>query len=312
MTASCKLCDRPDDWDVGMVACDVCGEWFHFRCAEVTEDVKDVPWSCGDCSFRSAASASSICSRMSQESSVFTLGLRMLEDELKEKQKALEQEKALEEKYLRKQKALQEEYWRSRQAFLLTQGAVGGSDRASVFESEGQQNVNSKVEGWMETMSKPEDTGRKPTGYSDPRGAYPKAPLPRTSSVAERFSKNDLEQVPGNRQRIRVNPMAANHPGGYRMNNIPPENLVDLAGAVSSLSLQDDDDFNGRIPQRQREQRFAPASPVVPIAKMGSSNVRFGPMPGEYRERRQQAEQPDNVRWMNEATSQLRKRVATR
>lgn len=46
---NCAICSGPDHDDVGMVGCDNCSQWFHFKCVGVTEEVKDISWSCRNC-----------------------------------------------------------------------------------------------------------------------------------------------------------------------------------------------------------------------------------------------------------------------
>lgn len=44
---SCEICRQPDD--SLMVACDLCGKWFHFVCVGVESSVQDRDWSCKNC-----------------------------------------------------------------------------------------------------------------------------------------------------------------------------------------------------------------------------------------------------------------------
>ncbi|XP_053691758.1 uncharacterized protein LOC128740249 [Sabethes cyaneus] len=46
---NCMVCNEPDHADVGMVGCDNCSQWFHFKCVGVSADVKDVSWHCKEC-----------------------------------------------------------------------------------------------------------------------------------------------------------------------------------------------------------------------------------------------------------------------
>ncbi|XP_065074988.1 uncharacterized protein LOC135698779 [Ochlerotatus camptorhynchus] len=50
---SCEICKMPDD--SRMVACDVCGKWYHFACVKVDDGVQDRDWSCENCAGAGAA-----------------------------------------------------------------------------------------------------------------------------------------------------------------------------------------------------------------------------------------------------------------
>ncbi|XP_053692249.1 uncharacterized protein LOC128740711 [Sabethes cyaneus] len=45
---NCMLCEDHDSVD-DMVQCDACDFWAHYRCADVTDAVKDTPWTCSKC-----------------------------------------------------------------------------------------------------------------------------------------------------------------------------------------------------------------------------------------------------------------------
>ncbi|XP_062698521.1 uncharacterized protein LOC134284163 [Aedes albopictus] len=51
---NCAGCRRPDDDESEMVFCDHCQRWYHFGCAGVSAEVRDVSWSCEECLRRSA------------------------------------------------------------------------------------------------------------------------------------------------------------------------------------------------------------------------------------------------------------------
>ncbi|XP_058457574.1 uncharacterized protein LOC131434649 [Malaya genurostris] len=44
---SCEICQKPDN--SCMVACDTCGQWFHFVCVGVNSSVQDEDWNCKKC-----------------------------------------------------------------------------------------------------------------------------------------------------------------------------------------------------------------------------------------------------------------------
>ncbi|XP_053698951.1 uncharacterized protein LOC128745910 [Sabethes cyaneus] len=46
---NCKRCTLPDSADNHMVACDICQEWEHFKCAGVDERIADQPYQCQSC-----------------------------------------------------------------------------------------------------------------------------------------------------------------------------------------------------------------------------------------------------------------------
>lgn len=46
--SNCTKCDLPDSAE-NMVACDGCGSWYHYSCAEVDESVAELPWKCESC-----------------------------------------------------------------------------------------------------------------------------------------------------------------------------------------------------------------------------------------------------------------------
>ncbi|XP_062715096.1 PHD and RING finger domain-containing protein 1-like [Aedes albopictus] len=53
----CMACNRPDHIE-DMVACDDCGKWYHFGCANVDESVVDQSWKCQPCGLLLATAAS--------------------------------------------------------------------------------------------------------------------------------------------------------------------------------------------------------------------------------------------------------------
>lgn len=76
--SNCKACNRPDHAE-NMVACDICGTWFHYTCAGVQSCIRNDSWCCGYCSSRGDASSSSAIS-VSSESSSARLRLKQLEE----------------------------------------------------------------------------------------------------------------------------------------------------------------------------------------------------------------------------------------
>lgn len=45
---SCQGCVRNDSYD-DMVCCDNCDDWYHYKCAGVGKEIKDLDWSCKIC-----------------------------------------------------------------------------------------------------------------------------------------------------------------------------------------------------------------------------------------------------------------------
>ncbi|XP_062537883.1 uncharacterized protein LOC134206211 [Armigeres subalbatus] len=45
----CESCHESPSADRGMVACDECGKWFHYACANVDESIEKHPWCCERC-----------------------------------------------------------------------------------------------------------------------------------------------------------------------------------------------------------------------------------------------------------------------
>ncbi|XP_065091440.1 uncharacterized protein LOC135712376 [Ochlerotatus camptorhynchus] len=85
-----------------MVFCDNCQKWYHFGCAGVTEEVRDVSWSCPECKIVDVGDAGS--SELQEE-------LKKLEEEKKRQKQELEREKIL----YRKRLEMQQEMFEMRQ-----------------------------------------------------------------------------------------------------------------------------------------------------------------------------------------------------
>ncbi|XP_053691672.1 uncharacterized protein LOC128740170 [Sabethes cyaneus] len=51
----CAFCDKPNHADKQMVCCEKCHKWYHFKCANVTDTVKDISWNCAACTSGSDA-----------------------------------------------------------------------------------------------------------------------------------------------------------------------------------------------------------------------------------------------------------------
>lgn len=94
---SCAGCLRPDGAEAEMVFCDHCQRWYHFGCAGVTAEVRDVSWSCDEC-LKCAETGNrqvNVCSEMQK-----------LEKEMEEERQALELEKLLHKKKLEHQRKM--------------------------------------------------------------------------------------------------------------------------------------------------------------------------------------------------------------
>ncbi|XP_058816283.1 uncharacterized protein LOC131679560 [Topomyia yanbarensis] len=45
----CALCEEPNHADSHMIYCEKCHKWFHFKCVNVTEEVRNISWTCEEC-----------------------------------------------------------------------------------------------------------------------------------------------------------------------------------------------------------------------------------------------------------------------
>ncbi|CAF1117572.1 unnamed protein product, partial [Didymodactylos carnosus] len=46
----CPGCDRPDNGQEAMIACDLCDDWYHWDCVGITEEpLENVNWYCPKC-----------------------------------------------------------------------------------------------------------------------------------------------------------------------------------------------------------------------------------------------------------------------
>ncbi|XP_058456704.1 uncharacterized protein LOC131434071 [Malaya genurostris] len=94
---NCAACNRPDNEESQMVFCDHCERWYHFGCAGVTAEIKDVSWCCQKCV--SIGTGDSSSDGLNEE-------LEKLEQEKKKQKKALKKEKVLHQKRLEMQQEL--------------------------------------------------------------------------------------------------------------------------------------------------------------------------------------------------------------
>ncbi|XP_065095155.1 uncharacterized protein LOC135717133 [Ochlerotatus camptorhynchus] len=94
---SCAGCRLPDSAEDEMVFCDHCQRWYHFGCAGVTDEVKDVSWCCKGCI--GVAADKSGPPALEEE-------LAKLEKEMEEQRQALEIEKILGKKRLEHQRKM--------------------------------------------------------------------------------------------------------------------------------------------------------------------------------------------------------------
>lgn len=109
---SCKLCKNADTEQ--MVQCDLCDQWFHFECVNVTKEISNVPWTCETCKSASASNAQTnegvnssqkgetLTKITSSKSTVLSNKLKML------KLERAKEEYQLEKQYLRKKYELLE------------------------------------------------------------------------------------------------------------------------------------------------------------------------------------------------------------
>ncbi|XP_065079903.1 uncharacterized protein LOC135702786 [Ochlerotatus camptorhynchus] len=130
-TTACGGCGSVSDEDEGMVCCDKCNVWYHYRCVGVTEDVEsDAKWYCPeeDCQSQKKLDAESsktgakkkkkTTNDNSDKSSVKSDGrsgssmerqLKALEKERKKKEQELKIERVLMEKRMEIDRILQEQ-----------------------------------------------------------------------------------------------------------------------------------------------------------------------------------------------------------
>ncbi|XP_065080970.1 uncharacterized protein LOC135703620 [Ochlerotatus camptorhynchus] len=94
---SCAGCQLPDSAEDEMVGCDHCQRWYHFGCAGVTDEVKDISWSCDECV--GLAVDKSAPTGLDEE-------LEKLEKQMEEQSQALEKEKILHKKRLEHQRQM--------------------------------------------------------------------------------------------------------------------------------------------------------------------------------------------------------------
>ncbi|XP_058443807.1 uncharacterized protein LOC131425723 [Malaya genurostris] len=94
---NCAACHRPDNDETNMVFCDHCQRWYHFGCAGVNDDVRNISWSCPDCE---------ACESDVADSSELQKELEQLEEEKKKQKRQIEREMILHRKRLQMQQEL--------------------------------------------------------------------------------------------------------------------------------------------------------------------------------------------------------------
>nr|XP_029722504.1 uncharacterized protein LOC115263348 [Aedes albopictus] len=117
----CKACNRPSHVE-DMVACDICGTWFHFTCAGVKASICDKPWRCGYCSSR-ASSVSGSKSSIRTSSSCAQMRLRQLEESKALDDRLMQQQAERERAYLAQKHQLEAE--------IETAKSICGSGRSA-------------------------------------------------------------------------------------------------------------------------------------------------------------------------------------
>nr|XP_029728009.1 uncharacterized protein LOC115266180 [Aedes albopictus] len=123
----CELCQLSPSIDRGMVACDECGKWFHYSCANVDDSIQDQPWCCKLC----------LAMRSQRHRGTSTVSSR------RKKAKELEL-KRLDEEY-----AMQQEYMRRRYDVMASYIDESDDDEEESAQSSKLSNV-SRTRQWID------------------------------------------------------------------------------------------------------------------------------------------------------------------
>ncbi|CAF5123474.1 unnamed protein product, partial [Rotaria sp. Silwood1] len=55
----CPSCNRPDNGQEAMIACDLCDDWYHWECVGIVEEPPEsIPWFCPKCHRSNSSTAS--------------------------------------------------------------------------------------------------------------------------------------------------------------------------------------------------------------------------------------------------------------
>ncbi|XP_062714584.1 uncharacterized protein LOC115266180 [Aedes albopictus] len=123
----CELCQLSPSIDRGMVACDECGKWFHYSCANVDDSIQNQPWCCKLC----------LAMRSQRHRGTSTVSSR------RKKAKELEL-KRLDEEY-----AMQQEYMRRRYDVMASYIDESDDDEEESVRSSKVSNV-SRTRQWID------------------------------------------------------------------------------------------------------------------------------------------------------------------
>ncbi|XP_058816669.1 uncharacterized protein LOC131679942 [Topomyia yanbarensis] len=203
---NCSFCEDVDGVD-DMVQCDVCDLWAHYRCAGVTEAVKNESWSCSKCSIqlqvpkpgRKAPVKKGPPRKTEQEAKEKELEEQKLfyerrleiERSFLQRKRAQQQDMLLKERQLLEKRLSDEREFLERQQALRTQFRHMKLELSRQFEGtddevdeESPEGAADKVQQWMKS------------NRQDPRGAYPKQQeRVTTSSSGDREAIEDEDKA---------------------------------------------------------------------------------------------------------------------
>ncbi|XP_055589164.1 uncharacterized protein LOC129741453 [Uranotaenia lowii] len=181
--SNCILCDQPDTDQ--MVGCDLCENWAHYQCAEVSESIADPDrtWKCPNCRpmevvTRPQSVVSETRTRSSRKSQRVEHELNMLKEQHELMMKALEEEglaqkkKAEEEEAARKKQTKIEDQLRKKryemeEAFIRNKYvALSKADEAGSVSS--NRSSREKVSQWLASGATGGTKQKAPTAWEFP------------------------------------------------------------------------------------------------------------------------------------------------
>ncbi|XP_062713078.1 uncharacterized protein LOC134290086 [Aedes albopictus] len=230
----CKACNRPDHAD-DMVACDICGTWFHYTCAGVQASICNKPWHCGYCSSRDDGTNSSAIS-VSSGSSNARLRLRQLEESKALEDRLLLQQAERERAFLAEKHQLEAEIQSDKQLRGST------SSFRSRHSARSRHSYRSEVRAWINESV---DTPAKTVDHQP--GASTSTPIVSTGNVVLAVPEQQTVSAPP--VSSLDHPMVAQglgnqppfvHPNVGQVTSIlPPSNLPSVVAPVVSVANRD-------------------------------------------------------------------------